>query len=152
MRLHIIAVGRLRGGPHEALARHYAERIAWPLVMREIEEKRPLPTSELCEREAALLLAAAPPRATLVALDERGEGLTSAAFAERLRRWRDGGVADLAFLLGGADGLADRALEKAQLRLSLGAMTWPHLLARGMLLEQIYRAQQILAGHPYHRA
>jgi 23S rRNA (pseudouridine1915-N3)-methyltransferase len=151
MRLHVIAVGRLKGGPHEALARYYAERIAWPLTLRDVEEKRPLSASEIREREGALLLAAAPPRATLVALDARGQTLTSEALAERLQRWRDGGVDDLAFLIGGAEGLADAVRQKAHLVLSLGAMTWPHLLARGMLLEQLYRAQQILAGHPYHR-
>jgi len=151
MRLHVIAVGRLNGGPHEALGRHYAERITWPLSIREVEEKRPLSPSELREREGALLLAATPKLATLVALDARGQSLASEAFAERLARWRDAGVADLAFLIGGAEGLADAVRQKAALVLSLGSMTWPHLLARGMLLEQLYRAQQILAGHPYHR-
>jgi 23S rRNA (pseudouridine1915-N3)-methyltransferase len=151
MRLHIIAVGRLKGAPQETLARYYAERIAWPLTIREVEEKRPLSQSEIREREGALLLAASPPRATLVALDARGQALTSEAFAERVQRWRDGGVGDLAFLVGGAEGLADAVRRKAHLLLSLGAMTWPHLLARAMLLEQLYRAQQILTGHPYHR-
>jgi 23S rRNA (pseudouridine1915-N3)-methyltransferase len=151
MRLHIVAVGKLKAGPHAALAQHYAERLAWPLVLREVEEKRPLPAAELKEREGALLLAAAPTGAVLVALDERGKTLTSAAFAQKIAQWRDAGTADLAFLIGGADGLAESVRQKAQLVLSLGAMTWPHLLARGMLLEQLYRAQQILAGHPYHR-
>jgi 23S rRNA (pseudouridine1915-N3)-methyltransferase len=151
MRLHIVAVGKLKAGPHLALARHYAERLAWPLAIREVEEKRPLPAAELKEREGALLLAAVPAGAVLVALDEHGRSLTSAAFAQKLAQWRDAGASDLAFLIGGADGLADQVRRKAQLVLSLGAMTWPHLLARGMLLEQLYRAQQILAGHPYHR-
>ena len=151
MRLHIVAVGKLKAGPHAALARHYAERLAWPLAIREVEEKRPLPAAELREREGALLLAAVPPDAVLIALDERGKTLASAAFAQKLAAWRDSGTADLAFLIGGADGLAEGLRQKAQLVLSLGAMTWPHLLVRGMLLEQLYRAQQILAGHPYHR-
>jgi 23S rRNA (pseudouridine1915-N3)-methyltransferase len=152
MRLHLVAVGKLKAGPHAALARHYAERLVWPLTVREVEEKRPLPAAELRQREGALLLAAVPAGAILVALDERGKTLTSTAFAQRLAQWRDGGTADLAFLIGGADGLAEGLRQKAQLVLSLGAMTWPHLLVRGMLLEQLYRAQQILAGHPYHRA
>ena len=151
MRLHIVAVGKLKAGPHAALARHYAERLAWPLALREVEEKRPLPPAEIKEREGALLLAAVPAGAVLVALDERGKTLSSAAFAQKLAQWRDGGTSDLAFLIGGADGLAEAVRQKAQLVLSLGAMTWPHLLVRGMLLEQLYRAQQILAGHPYHR-
>ena len=151
MRLHIVAVGKLKAGPHAALAQHYAERLAWPLAMREVEEKRPLAAPELKEREGALLLAAAPTGAVLVALDERGKTLTSTAFAQKIAQWRDGGTADIAFLIGGADGLAEPVRQKAQLILSLGAMTWPHLLVRGMLLEQLYRAQQILTGHPYHR-
>jgi 23S rRNA (pseudouridine1915-N3)-methyltransferase len=152
MRLSIVAVGRLKSGPLDALATHYAERIAWPLAIREVEEKRKLPAKELVEREATLLLSAIPAGAVVIALDERGQGLNSAAFAQRIGRWRDAGAADLAFVIGGADGLADAVRERAELLLSLGAMTWPHLLARGLLLEQLYRAQQILAGHPYHRA
>ena len=115
-----------------------------------MEEKRKLAPPELKTREATLLLNAVPKGAAIVALDRRGTALSSEAFAQRLATWRDAG-ADLAFLIGGAEGLAESVLERAQLVLSFGAMTWPHLLARAMLLEQIYRAQQILAGHPYHR-
>jgi 23S rRNA (pseudouridine1915-N3)-methyltransferase len=149
--VHLIAVGKLKSGPHAALARHYAERLTLPITLRDVEEKRPLPPAELKAREGALLLAALPKGATSVALDERGKMLTSDAFAARLGRWRDGGVADLAFLIGGVEGLAETVRQQAELVLSLGPMTWPHLLVRGMLLEQLYRAQQILAGHPYHR-
>ncbi len=145
-------MGRLKAGPQRALQEHYAERITWPLAIREVEERRPLPAAELREREGALLLAAMPRGATLVALDERGTALSSAGFAERLAAWRDAGTGDLAFLIGGADGLSPAVRQKADFILSLGAMTWPHLLVRGMLLEQLYRAQQILAGHPYHRS
>jgi 23S rRNA (pseudouridine1915-N3)-methyltransferase len=151
MRVHLIAVGRLKSGPHEALARHYAERLTFPLILRDVEEKRPLPPAELKAREGSLLLAALPKGATAVALDERGKNLPSDAFAACLARWRDTGIADLAFLIGGAEGLAETVRQQAELVLSLGPMTWPHLLVRGMLLEQLYRAQQILAGHPYHR-
>jgi 23S rRNA (pseudouridine1915-N3)-methyltransferase len=152
MRLVLAAVGRLKSGPLKALERHYAERITWPLLIREVEERRKLPPRELKAREGALLRAAVPPGATLVALDERGSELSSDAFALRLGRWRDDGVAELAFVIGGADGLDPLLRADADLVLSLGRMTWPHLLARGLLLEQLYRAQQILAGHPYHRA
>ena len=151
MRLAIVAVGRQRAGPLKELERHYAERITFPLVIREVEEKRKLTATEMKARQAALLLGAVPEGAILVALDGRGKALSSADLAKRLDAWRQAG-ADLAFLIGGAEGLHDSVLEKAALVLSLGAMTWPHLLVRGMLLEQIYRAQQILAGHPYHRA
>jgi 23S rRNA (pseudouridine1915-N3)-methyltransferase len=152
MRLVLAAVGRLKSGPLKALERHYAERITWPLAIREVEERRKLPPPELKAREGALLRAAVPPGATLVALDERGSELSSEAFALRLGRWRDEGVSELAFVIGGADGLDPLLRADADLVLSLGRMTWPHLLARGLLLEQLYRAQQILAGHPYHRA
>ena len=87
----------------------------------------------------------------MVALDGRGKTLTSEEFATRLARWRDDGIADLVFVIGGADGLDRRLIERAAFVLSLGAMTWPHLLVRVLLAEQIYRAQSILLGHPYHR-
>jgi 23S rRNA (pseudouridine1915-N3)-methyltransferase len=151
MRIWLLAVGRMKAGPEQTLVRHYGGRITWPIETREVEEKRRLSAAELREREGALLLAALPKGATAVALDARGKFLTSEEFAAQIARWREGGVADLAFLIGGADGLAETIRKKAELALSLGPMTWPHLLVRGMLLEQLYRAQQILVGHPYHR-
>lgn len=151
MRLAIVAVGRQRAGPLKDLERHYAERVTFPLVIREVEEKRKLSPAEMKTREAELLLDALPKGAVLVALDGRGTQLSSADFAKRLDTWRQS-AGDLAFLIGGAEGLHESVVKKAVFVLSLGPMTWPHLLARGMLLEQIYRAQQILAGHPYHRA
>lgn len=151
MRLAIVAVGRQKPGPLKDIEHLYAERIAFPLTLREVEERRKLAPAEMKTREATLLLEAVPKGAAIVALDQRGTALSSAAFAQRLGAWRDAGT-DLAFIIGGAEGLAETVLDKAQFVLSLGAMTWPHLLARGMLLEQLYRAQQILAGHPYHRS
>jgi 23S rRNA (pseudouridine1915-N3)-methyltransferase len=122
-----------------------------PVTLVELEEKRRLPAAELKLREAGLILVALPAGARLVALDERGSSWTSRGFADRLASWRDGGASSLAFAIGGADGLGGAVIERADAVLSLGTMTWPHLLARSLLLEQIYRAQQILAGHPYHR-
>jgi 23S rRNA (pseudouridine1915-N3)-methyltransferase len=151
MRLHVIAVGRLKSGPLKELERDYAGRLVWPLALREVEERRKLPPPELKEREGELLLAALPEKAALVALDEHGRSFTSMDFAARIGAWRDRGVADLVFAIGGAGGLAERVRERAELSLAFGSMTWPHLLVRVMLLEQLYRAQQILAGHPYHR-
>ena len=152
MRLTIAAIGRAGRGPERDLYEHYANRIRWPLALREVEEKRKLPATELMRREGDLLLAASPTGAVMVALDRHGRQMDSKAFARQLGRWRDQSVADVAFLIGGADGHAEAVLEKASLVLSFGAMTWPHQLARAMLAEQIYRGQQILAGHPYHRA
>lgn len=152
MKVTIAAVGRAGRGPERDLYEHYAGRIRWPLTLREVEEKKKLPPAQLIAREGELLLDAVPAKATLVALDRRGKPIDSEAFAERLGRWRDDGIGDVAFLIGGADGHGEPLLKRAGLILSFGAMTWPHLLARAMLAEQIYRAQQLLAGHPYHRS
>jgi len=151
VRISIVAVGALRAGPERALVEKYLKRITWPVSVREVEEKRRLKGAELRRREGELILAACPGGARLVALDERGRTLTSAGFAARLGGWRDEGVAETVFAIGGADGLDDAVRGRADLVLSLGAMTLPHQLVRGVLLEQIYRAQTILAGHPYHR-
>ena len=110
-----------------------------------------MPSAALKMREAELILGALPTRARLIALDERGTMWPSRGLADQLDAWRGQGVAELAFAIGGADGLAAEVLDRADTTWSLGSMTWPHLLARCMLLEQLYRAQQILAGHPYHR-
>jgi 23S rRNA (pseudouridine1915-N3)-methyltransferase len=152
LKLTIACIGRAGRGPERDLYEHYASRIRWPLTLRELEEKKKLPPAELIRREGELLLGAVADKSLLVALDRRGKVLDSKAFTRHLERWRDDGVADIAFLIGGADGHGEPLLGKASLVLSFGAMTWPHLLARAMLAEQIYRAQQLLAGHPYHRA
>ena len=151
MRIDILAIGRARAGPKRALYQSYADRIRWPLALRELEEKRRLPAAELKAREGALLLEALPTDAAVVALDETGRDLSSEEFAKRLGRWRDDGRVTVAFVIGGAEGLSDEVRGRADLLLSLGRQTWPHMLVRTMLAEQIYRAQQILAGHPYHR-
>jgi 23S rRNA (pseudouridine1915-N3)-methyltransferase len=158
MKLRILAAGRARSGPEAALIAEYQKRLRWPLAIEEVEEKRPLSGAELKAREGALLQACidraaakAAGRPVMVALDERGKSLTSRGFAARLKGWEDQGAPEILFLLGGADGLAPELRDEADFVLSLGQMTWPHLLTRAMLVEQIYRAQQILAGHPYHR-
>ncbi len=151
MRLTIAAVGRLRDPPSRALFDDYAARLVWPMTVRELEVKRRLPAELNKAEESRLLLEAIPAGATLVALDERGDEWSSAEFARRVAAWRDAGVGELAFAIGGADG-HDRALtNRSAAILAFGKMTWPHRLARVMLAEQLYRAQQILGGHPYHR-
>lgn len=151
MRITIAAIGKLKPGPHKDLAAHYASRLRWPLSIREVEERRKLPPAELKRREGALLLKALPKGAVIVALDERGVVLSSVNFAKHLARWRDSGISHLAFVIGGADGLDGAIRQQAALLLSFGPATWPHFLARSMLLEQLYRAETLLAGHPYHR-
>ncbi len=129
----------------------YAGRLLPPPAIVELEERRPLPATELKRREAELILAALPTGAPFVALDERGAAWSSRVLAERIAIWRDRGIGELCFVIGGAEGLGPAVLDRAETILSLGPMTWPHFLVRGLLLEQLYRAQQILAGHPYHR-
>ena len=151
MRLTIAAVGRAKAGPERTLYEHYAARITFPLSLREVEEKKPLKRRQLIHREGKLLLSAVPGGARLVALDERGQEVSSTELADRLRDWRGEGVRDVAFAIGSADGLDDTVRRKADLTLAFGKATWPHMLVRGLLAEQLYRAQCILTGHPYHR-
>lgn len=150
MRILIAAVGRAKAGPHLELQRLYAERLSWPLDVREVEERRKLSAPERKTREGELLLACLPERAFVVALDERGKSLASADFAAQIAKWQQA-APTIAFLIGGADGHGDAVRQRAGYLLAFGAMTWPHLMVRAMLCEQLYRAQQILAGHPYHR-
>ncbi len=155
MRILIVAVGRARPGPVRALFEEYQSRLRPAPELIEVEERRPLPSAALKRREAELIqavLARRPGRRIIVALDERGRNLASRAFADQLAAWRGRGLDEVAFLIGGADGLDEPLRRTAELALSLGPMTWPHLLVRGLLAEQLYRAQQIAAGHPYHRA
>jgi len=152
VRIVIAAVGRARKGWAADLYWDYANRLRPPPLLREIEIKgRPASGADKTQ-EARKLLAAVPQGAKIIALDEQGDKVNSGSFAETLRGWRDSGVTDLAFLIGGADGLDEMVRQQANHILSFGLMTWPHLLVRGMLAEQLYRAQQINAGHPYHRA
>lgn len=155
MKITLLAVGRLRAGPEAALLRDYIERFdaagrglaLGPARVVEVEDKR----GRGPDAEADLLLAAAP-EGPLVALDERGRQLDSPTLAQRLATWRDDGARDVAFAIGGADGHGAAVRERAALMLSFGPMVWPHMLARVMLAEQLYRAATILGGGPYHRA
>ena len=159
MRLTIAAVGRLKDGPERELFDRYWERCGGlgktlalaPLKLAEMPESRATAAGTRKSDEAKRLLASAA-GSTIIALDEGGRAMTSAAFATYMRRERDAGTAGLAFLIGGADGHGDAVLASAAVRLSLGAMTLPHGLARVILAEQLYRAATIIAGHPYHRA
>jgi 23S rRNA (pseudouridine1915-N3)-methyltransferase len=151
MRIHLIAVGRARRAPEMALAQVWLDRLPWPVTIREVEAKRGLTGSELKAAEAKLLLGAVPDAARIIALDEHGRELDSRQFADLIGRWRDAGAGDVACLIGGADGLDDSVRDRADHTLAFGRLTWPHLLCRAMLAEQLYRASTILAGHPYHR-
>ena len=139
MLLHIIARGKIARSPEEDLVERYAKRMSWPLKLTELPEtggKVPDPQTPF----------------KTVLLDERGKDLSSEKLAETLGRWRDDGMRETRFVLGAADGHSDAERAEADLLLAFGSATWPHLLARAMLMEQLYRATSILAGHPYHRA
>jgi 23S rRNA (pseudouridine1915-N3)-methyltransferase len=155
MRIHICAVGRLRTGPERALIDDYLTRFdrtgralgLGPAQLHEVEDKK----GGGMAAEATLLERVIPKSSVIVALDERGKLQSSPEFATQLGDWRDGGRGDLAFVIGGADGIAPELRKRADFKLSFGRMVWPHMLARVMLSEQLYRAASILAGSPYHR-
>lgn len=148
--IDVIAVGRLRKGPYFDLIEEFRSRLRWILKIHEIESKFTEPQKAQAD-EAQKINALIDNKAFVVILDERGSGLRSLDFAQTIRKLQDSGERHLQFVIGGADGLTDDTRKRANLLLSFGQQTWPHMLARVMLLEQIYRAQQILAGHPYHR-
>jgi 23S rRNA (pseudouridine1915-N3)-methyltransferase len=160
MRLIVIAIGRLKQGPERELAERYRERIDdigrklgfRGLEIHEIPESRARDAATRMSEEATAIAAAIPEKSMLVALDERGENIDSKAFARHLGRWRDEGSSNTIFVIGGADGLSPDLRRKAKLSIAFGSATWPHQMVRVMLLEQLYRAATILAGHPYHRA
>ena len=160
MRLIVISIGRLKQGPERELAERYRERFDdigrklgfRGLEIHEIPESRARDAATRIAEEATAIVAATPEKSVLVALDERGQNIDSATFAQNLGRWRDQSVANAIFMIGGADGLSPDLRRKAKLTIAFGSATWPHQMVRVMLLEQIYRAGTILAGHPYHRA
>ena len=147
--MRVIAVGRAREGPEADLFARYSARIRPALALTEIPDGKGAP-AEIRRREGEALLAALPPQGFVVVLDLGGKMPDTAAFATRLEGWL-GLARPICFLIGGAEGLDRAVIERADYTLSLGCLTWPHLLARAMLAEQIYRARSIAAGHPYHR-
>jgi len=160
MRIVVVAVGRLKQGPERELGERYRKRavqsgraLGWRDVeVIEIRESRAQDAERRMIEESIAIANVIPEGAVTVLLDERGESLDSAAFAAQLQAWRGENRDAIAFVIGGADGLAPSLRQRAALRLAFGAATWPHQLARIMLLEQLYRAATILGGHPYHRA
>lgn len=138
MLLHIVARGRIGRGPEAELVERYLKRLSWPVKITELPDAGGrVPPMEGQMR--------------LVLLDETGEVMPSRGFAQMLGRWRDDGVREARFMIGAADGFSDENRAAADMLLSFGRATWPHLLARAMLAEQLWRATSILANHPYHR-
>ena len=139
MLLHVIARGKIARSPEAELVALYEKRITWPVRLTELPEtggRIPDPQTPL----------------RTVLLDEKGRDLSSEALASQLEQWRDGGIRECRFVIGAADGHSEDERQAAVMLLSFGKATWPHLLVRAMLLEQLFRATSILAGHPYHRA
>jgi 23S rRNA (pseudouridine1915-N3)-methyltransferase len=159
MRLIVIAVGRMKQGPERELAERYRKRFDEigrklgfrGLDIREIPESRAREAQARIAEEAAAISALVPENSVLVTLDERGDNVDSVGLARHLGRFRDQSLANTVFVIGGADGLSPDLRAKQKLGLAFGTATWPHQLVRVMLLEQLYRAATILAGHPYHR-
>lgn len=144
MKIQILAIGKCKkGSPEDMLIKEYQKRLSWELSVIEKE-------NDLKEKEAEFLLSHIPSGAKVVVLDERGENMSSPDLAQKLENWRLNGVSKICFLIGGADGHTDEVRKRADLILSFGKLTFPHMLIRAVLAEQIYRAQTILNGHPYH--
>jgi 23S rRNA (pseudouridine1915-N3)-methyltransferase len=159
MHLIVISIGKLKQGPERELAERYRDRFDdigrklgfRGLAIHEIPESRARDAATRIHEEAAAISALIPEKAVIVALDERGSSVDSASFARHIGKWRDQSVPHNVFVIGGADGLSPELRRKATLSIAFGSATWPHQMVRVMLLEQIYRAATILAGHPYHR-
>ncbi len=150
LKIDIISISRIKKGSYFELMENYKKRINWKLTIYELESKHSDPKKSQKD-EGEKILKHIDNQAVVIILDERGDGLKSLDFAKTLENFKHGGENHIQFIIGGADGLTQNVRDKADMFLSFGQQTWPHLLARVMLLEQIYRAQQIIAGHPYHR-
>lgn len=151
MKITILAVGKAKGKPEAILALEYIKRLPWRISIIEVEEKKPLSGQERMDSEGQKILKALPENVLVVALDKSGEVYSSSMFAKAIQKWQLAGHSHIAFIIGGADGLSQAVYEVSTKKLSFGAMTWPHQLARVMLLEQLYRCHAILSGHPYHK-
>lgn len=150
MKILIAAIGKAKASPEKDLYHDYIKRVPWKIECREFDVK----VEDILQRktkEAEQLLAACKGFDRIVALDESGKTLASREFANQVKQWQGQGNSSLAFVIGGSDGLHESVLKQANLVWSFGRVTWPHMLVRGMLAEQVYRAHSIISGHPYHR-
>lgn len=151
MNIVIAAVGRMRPGPEQTLIESFTKRMPWDVDVREVDIRGKADSTTQIKQETEGLQAAIPPGAKVVCLDSRGKTLDSEALAKRIGQWRDDGEQTIALVIGGADGLDASLIERADLVVAFGAVTWPHMLTRVLVAEQLYRAHCILTGHPYHR-
>ena len=151
MKILVLAVGKCGKSPEKDLIERYQTRLPWKMGIREFAEKRYGSAEESQEKEADQFLSAIPEGAKVIALDERGDTLTSSKLADTFAKWQNQSTSNAVFIIGGADGLSKRVRARADLVISFGAMTWPHMMVRAMLAEQVYRIWSIIQGHPYHR-
>ena len=152
MQITIIAVGRMQRGPEQEMLDTYLGRLPWKSQVIEIDiKKQSANSAERKSREAEKILASIPHGAAVIALDERGKSLSSREFAGKIDAFQSQAFNNIAFIIGGADGLDETIRKRANLKVAFGTLTWPHMMVRVMIAEQTYRAWSILAGHPYHR-
>lgn len=153
MRVSILSIGKFENSPHKAVFETYLKRLKWKVELRELELKNSqnMSVDKIKEGEGALILKAWRPSSKMILLDEKGKQFASRDFAKLISDFAVAGDSDLTFVIGGADGLASELLKKSSLKVSFGLMTLPHLMVRSVLAEQLYRAQTIIEGHPYHR-
>lgn len=151
MRITVCAVGRLKKGPWRALVDEYVKRLNWSVTVVEVEAKAGLSGTALKDEEGQLLLKSIPEDSYIITLDEKGRESTSRELSQKIEHIQHHGGGKICFVIGGADGLSDVVKSRVNQSISFGRTTWPHMMVRVMLLEQVYRAQQILNGHPYHR-
>lgn len=153
MKITILSLGKFEGSEHKKVYDQYLRRLKWKIELRELNVKggKNFSSEKLKEKEGELILKALRPSSMLIALDENGRDVTSKNFAKLIDDFALRGQSDLTFVIGGADGLAKEVLQKANLKIALSKMTFPHLMVRSILMEQLYRAFTILEGHPYHR-
>jgi 23S rRNA (pseudouridine1915-N3)-methyltransferase len=152
MQIALISIGKDRREEFSPAIERYRKQLPWQLELIEKTPKKPnAPVLQRMEEEASLMQQAGQGAAVHIALDEHGKVMTSQAFAEQIGNWQAQGRSKLAFYIGGADGLHPQLLQRCEMKLAFGAMTWPHQMVRLLLVEQLYRAHTILSGHPYHR-
>ncbi len=153
MKISILSIGKFENSPHKVVFENYLKRLKWKVDLKELELKNAhnFSVEKIKEEEGALILKALKPSSKLIVLDEKGKEFSSRNFSKLISDFGVSGDSDLTFVIGGSDGLCAAVLQKASLKISLGLMTFPHLMVRSILIEQLYRAQTIIDGHPYHR-
>ncbi len=153
MRITILSIGKFENSPQKAVFENYFKRLKWKVELRELELKNAqnMSVAKIKEGEGELILKAWKPSSKLIALDEHGKQFTSLEFAKLFSDMAVNGDSDVTFVIGGSDGLSSEVLQKAAMKISFSKMTFPHLMVRAVLIEQLYRAESIIKGHPYHR-